>query len=71
MSHANLCDANVEGTVFAQTIFANVDLSNVRGLESIKHWGPSDIGVQTLYKSHGKIPEVFLRDCGVPEDFIT
>ncbi len=27
--------------------------------------------MQTLYKSHGKIPDSFLRGCGVPEDFIT
>lgn len=33
--------------------------------------GPSTIGVDTLFKSDGKIPEVFLRGAGVPEDFIT
>ena len=49
------------------TIFADVDLSEVRGLESIKHMGPSTIGIDTLFRSQGKIPEVFLRGCGVPE----
>ena len=33
--------------------------------------GPSTIGIDTLYRSHGNIPEVFLRGAGVPEDFIT
>jgi hypothetical protein len=33
--------------------------------------GPSTIGIDTIYKSGGKIPEVFLRGCGVPENFIT
>ncbi|MCX7419999.1 MAG: hypothetical protein NT013_10735 [Planctomycetia bacterium] len=27
--------------------------------------------MDTLYRSQGKIPEDFLRGCGVPEDFIT
>lgn len=35
------------------------------------HSYPSTIGIDTLYKSAGKIPEAFLRGCGVPEDFIT
>lgn len=35
------------------------------------HLGPSTIGIDTIYKSHGEIPEVFLRGCGVPDEFIT
>ena len=27
--------------------------------------------MDTLYRSQGKIPEEFLRGCGMPEDFIT
>ena len=46
------------------TIFGDVDLSEVKGLESIKHEGPSTIGVDTLVRSRGKIPEAFLRGCG-------
>jgi hypothetical protein len=34
------------------------------------HYGPSTIGIDTLYKSGTKIPDVFLRGCGVPETFI-
>jgi hypothetical protein len=40
-------------------------------LETIIHTGPSTIGIDTLFKSNGKIPKVFLREAGVPEDFIT
>jgi hypothetical protein len=36
----------------------------------VEHWGPSIIGIDTLYRSHGNIPEVFLRGTGVSEDFI-
>jgi hypothetical protein len=52
------------------TTFAYTDLSAAKGLETIFHLGPSTIGVDTIYKSRGKIPEVFLRGCGVPEEFI-
>jgi hypothetical protein len=43
----------------------------VRGLDTVQHSRPSTIGIDTLYRSGGKIPEVFLRGCGVPENFIT
>ena len=33
--------------------------------------GPSVIGIETIFLSKGKIPEPFLRGCGVPDDFIT
>jgi len=50
---------------------SQVDLSEVLGLHDVRHFGPSSVGVDTLYKSGGKIPIEFLRGCGVPEDFIT
>jgi hypothetical protein len=52
------------------TIFTNVDLSGVKGLETVSHVGPSSIGIDTIYKSKGKIPHSFLRGAGVPENFI-
>ncbi|MEK6261520.1 MAG: toll/interleukin-1 receptor domain-containing protein [Planctomycetota bacterium] len=68
---ATLNEALIENAEIGNTILANVDLSKVKGLGSVKHWCPSSIGVDTLYRSQGKIPEEFLRGCGVPEDFIT
>ena len=53
------------------TAFVDNDLSTVKGLETVNHHAPSTIGIDTLYKSDGKIPEVFLRGAGIPEDFIT
>jgi hypothetical protein len=41
------------------------------GLETIKHEGPSTIGIDTLYRSNGQIPEVFLRGAGIPDEVIT
>jgi len=40
-------------------------------LETIDHQGPSTVGVDTIYASKGKIPESFLRGCGVPENLIS
>lgn len=53
------------------TGFADNDLSTVKGLATARHLGPSTIGITTIYKSKGNIPENFLRGAGVPEDFIT
>ena len=53
------------------TTFGDNDLSSVKGLDAVEHRGPSTIGIDTIYRSQGKIPEVFLRGCGVPEEFIT
>jgi uncharacterized protein YjbI with pentapeptide repeats len=52
-------------------LFADCDLSTAKGLQTVQHDFASTIGIDTFYKSDGKIPEVFLRGCGVPEDFIT
>lgn len=70
LNGANLSSANLTGAIVQSTLFANVDLSTVRGLESIFHIGPSTIGLDTVYRSKGNIPEGFLRGAGVPDDFI-
>ena len=69
-SHADLGNANFEGAEIGYTIFADVDLSQVKGLGTVKHSAPSTIGIDTLYKSQGKIPDQFLRDAGVSEEVI-
>ncbi|SKA99840.1 Uncharacterized protein YjbI, contains pentapeptide repeats [Prosthecobacter debontii] len=63
--------ANLSYAQFGTTVLANVRLSTTIGLESAIHNYPSSIGIDTLYLSKGKIPEVFLRGCGVPDSFIT
>lgn len=65
LNTSNLTDAYI-----GSTIFSNVDLSETIGLDTVDHFGPSTIGVDTLYLSRGKIPEAFLRGCGVPDTFI-
>ena len=70
LSGTNLSGANLSGALCTSTAFANLDLRDVKGLEAIKHIGPSTIGIDTIFKSKGRIPEVFLRGCGVPEEWI-
>jgi hypothetical protein len=72
---ANLCGADLSGSslsnaTIGDTVFGNNDLSAVKGLETVHHWGPSTIGIDTIYRSKGEVPESFLRGCGVPGQFI-
>ncbi len=69
-NEANLSNANFSETTVWATIFGNVDLRTVKGLETVHHRGPSTIGTNTLERSHGKIPEVFLRGAGLSDTFI-
>jgi len=52
------------------TCFANVDLSNVNGLDSVRHYGRSSLGIDVLFRSGGKVSDAFLRGCGIPENAI-
>jgi hypothetical protein len=70
-SDTDLQNADFRNAIFLGTIFAYTDLSVARGLDSVRHYGPSEISISTLYRSAGSIPEAFLRGCGVPDDFIT
>ena len=74
LAGANLSGANLNRAVLFkvrlyETIFANVDLTNVEGLESCIHHGPSIIDHRTLERS-GKLPLSFLQRCGLPDTFI-
>jgi hypothetical protein len=63
---ARFHEATIRGTVFGE-----MDLSRAKELETIQHQGPSILGVDSIYRSKGKIPEAFLRGCGVPDFLIT
>jgi TIR domain-containing protein/pentapeptide repeat protein len=70
LSQADLRGADLTGASIGWTTFGDNDLSDVKGLEAVQHVGPSTIGIDTIYSSHGKIPPAFLRGAGVPENFI-
>ncbi len=69
-SGADLSAANFSEAKTWLTIFSNIDLSVAKGLDAVKHRGPSIIGIDTIYLSQGNIPEVFLRGVGVPDPLI-
>ena len=71
----DLRGANVTGTKFtathvADTLWCDLDLSQAVDLELIMHLAPSSVGLDTLVNSKGRIPEAFLRGCGVPARLI-
>lgn len=75
LKDVNLRDAYLVDTDFNQatcgfTQFDDVDLSQAKNLETVIHRFPSTLGIDTLYRSEGNIPEVFLRGCGVPDTMI-
>jgi len=67
---ANLTDARLDRAHFHDaivggTIFADLDLRQAEGLETLVHASPSTVGADTLSRSLGEIPETFLRGCGL------
>jgi hypothetical protein len=71
LTEADLARANLSSAKMGEIRLGNIDLQEVQGLETVQHLRPSTIGIDTIYRSKGKIPEVFLRGCGVPDTFIT
>jgi len=72
LSAANLRQASLRESNFLKaqvvgTFFGNLDLSLASELENIVHSGPSNISTDTLTLSKGKIPELFLRGCGLSD----
>jgi uncharacterized protein YjbI with pentapeptide repeats len=75
LRRADFAGADLQGTklheaVCGRTLWAGVNLGSALGLESIKHMGPSSVGLDTILLSGGDLPEAFLRGCGVPEQII-
>ena len=68
---ADLTDSDFSEAEMGFTLLVNNDLSVVKGLESVHHFEPSSLGTDTIYRSKGNIPDVFLRGVGVPDNLIT
>jgi hypothetical protein len=51
-------------------LVVDADLTGVKGLRTVRHFVPSSIGIDTIYRSKGQIPKDFLEGAGVPEKFI-
>jgi uncharacterized protein YjbI with pentapeptide repeats len=70
LTGVNLDGADLSFATIAYTNFGNIDLSSAKGLETVVHKGPTTIGIDTIYLSKGKIPKLFLRGAGIPDEFI-
>lgn len=70
MDSTELNGTRFYGATMGCTILGNLDLSSCFGLDRICHAMPSTVGIDTIVRSKGKIPEEFLRGCEVPETII-
>jgi uncharacterized protein YjbI with pentapeptide repeats len=70
LTSSSFKNVNLTGAIVGYTTFGGVDLNSAIGLDTLQHKNPSTIGIDTIYKSKGNIPEVFLRGCGVHDNFI-
>ncbi len=59
--------ANLKNAVIGSTSFGDSDLREIIGLESVGHNASSYIDTKTLRISKGKLPEKFLRGCGLSD----
>lgn len=66
---ADLRETDFGGSVFLETIFADINLKQVKGLDTCRYLGPSIVDHRTILKS-GKLPFVFLKGCGLPDRLI-
>jgi len=64
LSDVYLNESKFTNAAFADTTLGACDLSLTIDLERSNHHGPSTIGMDTIHKSKGRIPEGFLRGCG-------
>jgi len=67
---ADLTYANFTQSSMAFTILGGINLHLALGLDTVIHLGPSNISIDTIIRSDGKIPESFLRNAGVPVSII-
>jgi len=63
-------EADFTNCVVGGCDFLGIDLTTIKGLDTIKHKYRSTIDIDTIYKSGGEIPHIFLRGCGISESFI-
>lgn len=69
-THALLTDTDFDQAKVGATIFADLDLCKTINLNTVRGWGTSTIGIDTIDISDGNIPREFLIACGVPQKFI-
>jgi len=66
---AHLSEADFTVVILGETVLVDIDLSTIQNIESCHHLAPSVLDHRTLMRS-GRLPEVFLRGCGLPDSLI-
>lgn len=66
LNNPALGGAKFAGCIVGYTVFQDCDFSSAEGLDQVRHDAPSTIGIDTLYRSAGRIADAFLRNAGVP-----
>lgn len=67
---AHLSNTDFSHAEMAWTVLSEIDLTTIKGLDTVRHIGPSSVGIETLLRSKGQVSEHFLRSAGVPEHLI-
>ena len=67
MHSPELTGANFSGSIMGYTVFQDCDLGGAEGMDQVRHDAPSTVGIDTLFRSGGKIDEQFLLDAGISE----
>ena len=69
LTRAYLVGSDLSGAQLGGTVFVDTNLSDVKGLDTCDHRGPSTLDHRTLARS-GSLPLAFLRGCGLPDRLI-
>ena len=67
LNGADLSAADLSRARFGRTVLGDIDLSAAKGLVEVQHESMSTVGTDTIKRSRGRIPEIFLRGCGLSD----
>lgn len=70
LSGANLSGANIDRICLSYTIIAQVDLCDVKGLDTVIYSGPSTININSVRLPEEETRMLFLRGVGFSDTFI-
>lgn len=59
-------EADFHDCIIGYTVFQNCAMDEARGLEGVRHDAPSTIGLDTLLRSRGALPQSFILGSGIP-----
>jgi hypothetical protein len=69
LTGADLEGANLQSAIFLESVLADLNLTQAKGLDFCTMLGPSIIDHRTVIRSNG-LPVSFLRGCGLSDDLI-